>query len=635
MAEGMPTQIGRYQIQSELGRGGFGRVFRAFDPTVSRLVAVKMLTEGGKDVLTRFRNEATVAGNLRHENIITVYEYGEHQGQPFLAMEYLEGEDLHHIIAGRKPLTLLQKCNIMAQVAEGLYCAHQHGVVHRDVKPANIMVLHDGRVKIMDFGIARIIRDTEATRLTRQGFVLGTLLYMAPEQFAGSDIDALCDIFAYGLIYFELLAGKHPFEASDSRALMYKISFEDPPPLLTLAPEVPEGLERVITRILHKDRELRYQSLKEVLFDTEPILIELRQSQAASLLIQAQQLYEQGQLEPAQTAVLEVLSLDPSNRVARSLREAIQKQLQQRTLRPKIESLLRAGEEQLAVRRYIDAIQSFEAALRLDRGNVYIQSRLEQARGLMERGKKISVLMIEAQRHYERQDYTAAYQAATEALSHDTQNAEAVSLVKTVQSAIDRRAQEQRIEEATARVEGLLAQHAYAEALAVLDSLAADQESPKVAQLLEWVRTEKAAYERDKRLRDETSAVNDCLRHERFEEALHRLETLQAEFPDKLELSQLHTYAQREFAVQQRARAVDQAVAAATALAEAKDFGRGLSLYRRIPPQLPRRTGADPPPGQHYRGQSRLGLSAGRGIRPAPGNGIALPARIRRSHPGG
>ena len=303
MSEETVGQIGRYKVLGELGRGGFGRVFRAFDPTVSRLVAVKMLTEGGKDVLTRFRNEATVAGNLRHENIITVYEYGEHQGQPFLAMEYLEGEDLHHIIACRKPLTLLQKCNIMAQVADGLYCAHQHGVVHRDVKPANIMLLHDGRVKIMDFGIARIIRDTEATRLTRQGFVLGTLLYMAPEQFAGPDIDALCDIFAYGLIYFELLAGKHPFEASDWRALMYKISFEDPPPLLTLAPEVPEALERVITRILHKDRELRYQSLKEVLFDTEPILIELRQPRRR-LLIQAQQLDEQGQLEPAQTPCL-------------------------------------------------------------------------------------------------------------------------------------------------------------------------------------------------------------------------------------------------------------------------------------------------------------------------------------------
>src|SRR5581483_11888884 len=135
MSEPLPKHIGRFQVQSELGRGGFGRVFKAFDPTVSRLVAVKILTEGGKDILTRFQNEATVAGNLRHENIVTVYEYGEHEGKPFLAMEFLEGEDLHRVLKSKRPLSLLQKCRIMSQVADGLHCAHRHGIIHRDVKP--------------------------------------------------------------------------------------------------------------------------------------------------------------------------------------------------------------------------------------------------------------------------------------------------------------------------------------------------------------------------------------------------------------------------------------------------------------------------------------------------------------------
>ena len=215
MPEPLPAQIGRFLVQSELGRGGFGRVFKAFDPTVSRLVAIKVLTAGGQDVLTRFRNEATVAGNLRHENIVTVYEYGEYEDKPFLAMEFLDGEDLHHAIATKRPLSLLQKCQIMSQVAEGLYCAHSNGVVHRDVKPSNVMVLGDGRVKIMDFGIARVIRDSEATRLTQEGYMLGTLLYMAPEQMAGNETDALCDTFAYGVIYYELLTGRYPIRASD------------------------------------------------------------------------------------------------------------------------------------------------------------------------------------------------------------------------------------------------------------------------------------------------------------------------------------------------------------------------------------------------------------------------------------
>src|SRR6476659_3626759 len=132
-----------------------------------------------------------LAGNLHHENIVTVYEYGEHEEKPFLAMEFLEGEDLQQIINSKRPLSLMQKCQIMFQAAEGLHCAHRNGIIHRDVKPANIMVLPDGGTKIMDFGIARILRDAHATRLTREGYMLGTLLYMAPEQFNNATADAL------------------------------------------------------------------------------------------------------------------------------------------------------------------------------------------------------------------------------------------------------------------------------------------------------------------------------------------------------------------------------------------------------------------------------------------------------------
>src|ERR1039457_2214657 len=138
MSAAMPPLIGRYQVQAELGRGGFGCVYRAWDPTVHRSVAIKILTEGGKDLLTRFRKEATVAGNLRHNNIVTVYEFGEYEGLPFLVMEYLEGYDLQRILSTGRQLTLIEKISIMSQVAEGLHCAHSNGVVHRDIKPANI-----------------------------------------------------------------------------------------------------------------------------------------------------------------------------------------------------------------------------------------------------------------------------------------------------------------------------------------------------------------------------------------------------------------------------------------------------------------------------------------------------------------
>src|ERR1700732_1659496 len=162
----MVKRIGKYEIQAELGRGGFGRVYRAFDPTVGRDVAVKTLHAGGdRELLVRFRNEAAAAGKLRHRNIVTIHDYGEEDGEPYIVMELLDGADLQRVMQSRRPLTLLQKIQIMGQVAEGLDHAHQNGIVHRDVKPANMMLLPDFNVKIMDFGIA-LVAQVAGTRLT-------------------------------------------------------------------------------------------------------------------------------------------------------------------------------------------------------------------------------------------------------------------------------------------------------------------------------------------------------------------------------------------------------------------------------------------------------------------------------------
>lgn len=439
MADGKPDHIGRYKILDELGRGGFGRVYRAYDPTVGRQVAVKIMTHVGKDMLTRFRNEAIVAGNLRHENIVTVYEFGTHDDFPFLAMEYLEGEDLHEIIASRRPLTLLDRCRIMLQVAEGLHCAHKNGVIHRDVKPANIMVLRDGTVKIMDFGIARLTNNPEAARLTLQGHMIGTLPYMAPEQLAGADCDALCDIFAYGVIFYELVTGRHPFQAPDAPSMMYKLTFDTAAPVREFAPDVPEALEAVVARLIHRDRDARYQTLKDVQFDIEPIRIDLQREVAAALLIQAQDLFKKEQLEPAQKVLREALELDPTNRTARALRDDLRKHLQQRTLQPRIEASLSAGEEHLAQRRFREAELAFDSALRLDRDNPYIQSRIEQARTLLEHAKMAAQLLARARREFERQNLTPAYRTVSEALRHDPENPEAAEFLKTIQAFIARR----------------------------------------------------------------------------------------------------------------------------------------------------------------------------------------------------
>src|ERR1051325_11195026 len=212
----MSTRIARYEIQAELGHGAFGRVYRAYDPLMNRRVAIKVLiAEGDPDMLARFRSEAGTTASLKHKNIVTVHDFGEHEGQPYLVMELVEGDNLHKIIYGQDPLTLLDKLNILFQVAEGLSYAHDSKVIHRDIKPSNIMLLPDGTVKIMDFGIARVTTK-DGTRRTQQGFLIGTISYMAPEQFTrGADPDALADIFAFGDVCYELFAGSHPFPGVD------------------------------------------------------------------------------------------------------------------------------------------------------------------------------------------------------------------------------------------------------------------------------------------------------------------------------------------------------------------------------------------------------------------------------------
>jgi serine/threonine protein kinase len=324
----MPNRIGKYEITAEIGRGGFSRVYRGFDPNVNRPVAIKVSTrESDPEHLSRFRNEASAAGNLRHENIVTIHDYGDDEGVPYLVMELLEGRDLHHIMRDGPKLSTLEKMQVMSQVAEGLNCAHLNGVVHRDIKPANVMVLPDGTVKILDFGIARMAG--EVSRLTQSGYLVGTPLYMSPEQLQGADADALCDVWAYGVLYFELLTGQHPFLSQDNTRLIRNITIVNPPSVHSLTRGVPEGLAQVIRRALTKDRRRRYQSLEDVLVDTNPILALLQREQTAGLVTEAQFYRNSGQLIAARRSSRRALEIDPSNYGAQQLLKSIQHEMQE------------------------------------------------------------------------------------------------------------------------------------------------------------------------------------------------------------------------------------------------------------------------------------------------------------------
>lgn len=261
-------KIGRYEITSEIGQGAMGVVYRANDPLLERTVAIKTISlELSKDEFEefekRFYREASSAGRLNHPNIVTIHDVGNTEDIAYMAMEYLEGEELRSILDAAEPLSLDRIAEICAQVADGLAFAHEHDVVHRDIKPSNIMILKNGMAKITDFGIALI---PSASR-TMAGMVLGSPKYMSPEQVVGQDVSGRSDIFSLGVVLYEMLTGKSPFVGENISTIMYRILNDMPTAPGTLKPELPEAFNYIVSKALAKHPDDRYKNASEMAED--------------------------------------------------------------------------------------------------------------------------------------------------------------------------------------------------------------------------------------------------------------------------------------------------------------------------------------------------------------------------------
>jgi serine/threonine-protein kinase len=265
----MISQLGRYEVLGELGQGAMGVVYRAKDPLIDRVVAIKTINLGlamdeKEEYEGRFYQEAKAAGRLNHPNIVTIYDVGKSGDVAYIAMEFLEGRELRDIMNESALLPVDQVLNIVAQVAQGLAYAHEHDIVHRDVKPSNIMVISDGHVKITDFGIARM---ASSSVRTQTGMVLGSPKYMSPEQVMGKAIDQRSDIFSLGVMLYEMLTGQAPFNGENVNAIMYQTLNAVPPPPDTLNPAVPEMVNFIMAKALAKGLEDRYQNAKDFAVD--------------------------------------------------------------------------------------------------------------------------------------------------------------------------------------------------------------------------------------------------------------------------------------------------------------------------------------------------------------------------------
>ena len=274
--------VGPYRILLHLGSGGTGEVYLAQDSRLGRKVALKILPKfftRDEQRVRGFKQEARAASALNHPNIITIHEIGETEGRHFIATEYVEGETLRQRLV-RSRMSLTEVLDVVAQVASGLAAAHQAGIVHRDIKPENIMLRRDGYVKVLDFGLAKLIEapfsndsqaPTQIAAHTDPGTVMGTPNYMSPEQARGQNIDARTDIFSFGVVIYEMIAGRVPFEGETTSDVIAAILDKQPRPLARYEPDLPGEVERVLTKALRKDREERYQNVKDLLSDLKDI----------------------------------------------------------------------------------------------------------------------------------------------------------------------------------------------------------------------------------------------------------------------------------------------------------------------------------------------------------------------------
>jgi serine/threonine-protein kinase len=415
-------RIGRYELKGRLGQGGFGSVHRAYDPVMRRAVAIKLLSAiSDPDMLARFRREADTTGNLKHKNIVTVFDFGEHDQQPYLVMELLEGRSLKEVIKSGVKLPLHSAVSIFVEIGEALEYAHARGVIHRDIKPANIMLLPDGSAKVLDFGIARA---TDQSRQSVIGQIIGTIEYMPPDQVQGAEADHLGDIYSFGLTCYELLSGHQPFRADSLPALFYRIATVVAPPLSELMPACPEELQAILQTAMAKDRAQRYPSMGDLLLDLKRVDQSLKHDRAALAVQEAQDLLRAGADVQAEARLREALTLDPSNTAASDLRRSLRQHR-------KIDELLVSARGQVQADAFGPALETLEQARRLAEAESGT-SRRAVVEALIEHCRAVSNLLQAAWDVARAGDLAGARERARQVLEWEPRSAAAAKLLRQV-----------------------------------------------------------------------------------------------------------------------------------------------------------------------------------------------------------
>jgi TonB family protein len=418
-----------------------GVVFKARDPVIGRLVALKTIAVAAsqsEDLRERFYREAQAAGGLQHPNIVTIFEMGEAEEIPYIAMEYLEGESLDLILARRLNLPLALKLGYLVQVCRALAHAHKHGIVHRDIKPGNIVVTRDATVKVVDFGIARMVD----TSKTQTGVLLGTLAYMSPQLLRGERADERSDIWAVGVVCYELLAGERPFNGENHAALLLKIVSDEPRPLENLTGDCPAELCAAVSKMLQKDAAKRFQTFEEVLQIFEPLWRKYQRECVDGMLEKCQSLVREGELSDARGILLQACLIDGTRTLTRQMLDQVNASLKDKLLPAEVEAHLDRARNLRSEGLIEEARAAAKAAVDLDASSEparLLLAQLEQeARSIQQekehlRASAIQRLLTAMRVAMEQGDPGTAVRLARESLGrvgHDTRIRELAELAE-------------------------------------------------------------------------------------------------------------------------------------------------------------------------------------------------------------
>lgn len=557
-------RIGRYDIIGEIGRGGMGIVYRGEDKLIGRDVAIKTLTEVTPELRERFYVEAR-SGILSHPNIVTVYELGEHEGSPFIAMEFLSGDSLEKILRLRQRLPVVETLLIVEQICAGLAYAHQHGLLHRDVKPANVIVLPDGRVKIVDFGIARLADQT--TKLTKTDALLGTFHYIAPERLKGELSDGRADIWSLGVMLYEMVTGELPFRGKNVSAL-YRVINEPYVPLADVVADVPLALTTVLDRALAKDVDERYATAEDMAFDLQVVGDHLKIEHVQELLESARRLTEERHFSTARTVLLQAQRIDPSNAGARLLMQDVQDQLGNMQRGEQLRQVVEQAEDAVESQHYDEAIAFYKQAAKLDLENVYgLTERIEVARARKEQTQSVRTLWDQAREARSRGDLTMAEELLGQAVRIDEKSTDLRNAHFIVLREIRRREEGRRVEGLLQRAREQYSGKRYTEMIVCLREAAEIDPTHSEVQQLLLTATARQKEERRRRLLEQLAAgIGESLSAEDFSRAQDQITRALESLPHEPLLIRL------KIEIEEKKQASDAAQLVRAAMLEAQEL---------------------------------------------------------------